>query len=276
MNIQSVIDKVVERLRDVNGVEAVVLGGSRAKGTHHAKSDIDIGLYYDGSKGLDMAGLKKAASALDDEHREEAVTDIGGWGPWINGGGWLTVDSAPVDILYRDLKRVEETMDQCLSGTVTIDYQPGHPHGFLNAVYVAEMALCKVLWDPGKQVEKLKSRLHPYPAALKEALINKFLWEAGFALETGRKGIAKGDLSYVAGCCFRSVSCLNQVLFALNECYWMNEKGASAIAASFRLVPPRYEERVNAVFRFISDDPNTLEQSMDLLQQLVTEVNQLL
>jgi len=35
-----------------------------------------------------------------------------------------------------------------VAGHPQIAYQPGHPHGFLTAIYLAEIALCRVLWDP--------------------------------------------------------------------------------------------------------------------------------
>ncbi len=36
---------IVSELGQVPGVEAVVLGGSRARGTHTLESDVDLGLY---------------------------------------------------------------------------------------------------------------------------------------------------------------------------------------------------------------------------------------
>ena len=40
------LELLVENLSKITGVLAVVLGGSYASGTHHAKSDMDIGIYY--------------------------------------------------------------------------------------------------------------------------------------------------------------------------------------------------------------------------------------
>jgi len=37
------------------------------------------------------------------------VTAPGEWGPWVDGGGWLTVDGAAVDWIYRDLDRVHRS-----------------------------------------------------------------------------------------------------------------------------------------------------------------------
>ncbi|MBH5320936.1 nucleotidyltransferase domain-containing protein [Paenibacillus sp. GSMTC-2017] len=275
MDAHYTIAKVVDSLKQINGVNALVLGGSRARGTENPLSDIDIGIYYDSDKGLDIDGLRRITAILDDDQREDIVTDTGSWGPWINGGGWLKVNQLPVDLLYRDQNKVLAIIDQSLRGEITIDYQPGHPHGFINSIYFAELALCKVLWDPLGLVKKLKGRALPYPPVFQKAIINKFLWEATFSLQNGGKGIYKTDLSYIAGCCFRAVSCLNQVLFALNETYWMNEKGAYAIVDSFVLSPSKYANRINHIFALVAEDQSELEKALDMLRDLISETDQL-
>ncbi|GIP26605.1 hypothetical protein J23TS9_17350 [Paenibacillus sp. J23TS9] len=276
MEVQHTINRIVDNLKPINGVRALVLGGSRARGSHNIHSDIDIGIYYDSGIGLDISGIQHVATIIDDASKDNLVTPIDGWGPWINGGGWLSVNQYPVDILYRDLNKVSTVMEQCLSGEITIDYQPGHPHGFINSIYFSEIALCKILWDPSGIIGELKTRTIPYPPEFKKAIIEKFLWEATFALDTGRKGIYKTDVAYIAGCCFRSLSCLNQVLFALNECYWMNEKGAVAIADSFCVAPRQYINKVNAILGLVTNDRNHLEGSLSLLRDLILETESLM
>lgn len=276
MDVQNTIAKIVDRLKQIRGISALVLGGSRARGTESPNSDIDIGIYYDSEKELDITRLRQVAAAIDDDHRENLVTEIGGWGPWINGGGWLKVDQIPVDLIFRDQKKVSDVIEECVRGTITIDYQPGHPHGFANSIYLAETALCKVLWDPSDVVGKLKSRIVPYPTLFQEATIQKFFWEAAFALDNGYKGIYKKDLSYIAGCWFRSVSCLNQVLFASNETYLMNEKGASVIADSFRIVPSKYSRRINDIFTLLTEDEECLNKAHNMMRELIQETEHLL
>ena len=275
-DVEELIGEVVTRLRHVSGVAAIVLGGSRARGTALPRSDIDLALYYAPEVPLDLEALQRVAQAVDDEHRTGVLTGIGGWGPWINGGGWLQVHGMPVDLLYRDVQQVADCIRQCRTGTVSIAYQPGHPHGFLTSIYLAEVALCRIEWDPHDVVQALKAQATPYPSTLKQALIERFFREARFALQTARKGVPYGDVAYVAGCCFRSVSCLVQTLFALNERYWMNEKGAVALAATFPRVPARFAERVTGAFTALSDHAESLRAAIQALEALVDETAALL
>jgi predicted nucleotidyltransferase len=79
--IQTILETIVHSITKVRGVQAIVLGGSRARETHTSKSDIDIGIYYETEQNLDIPSLTKIAQQLDDDHRENLLTEIGGWGP---------------------------------------------------------------------------------------------------------------------------------------------------------------------------------------------------
>ncbi len=276
MDTAELIEQIVARLQTVTGVEAIVLGGSRAQGMHTPTSDIDLGLYYHPAVVLDVSALTRLARELDDTHRAGLMTEIGGWGPWINGGGWLTIKTLPVDLLYRDLANVERVVADCRNGRLELAYQPGHPHAFVSAIYLAEIALCQPLWDPHHTVAALKSHARPYPHQLKHALITTFAWEADFSLKVAHKSVARGDVAYAAGCCFRCVACLAQTLFALNEHYWMNEKGAVALAATFPLCPVGFKARVEHAFHGLEANPAAMTAAIETLSQLVVETHGLL
>ncbi len=126
---------IVRALSAVPGVAAIVLGGSRGTGAHDPASDYDIGLYYAPENPINSTELSRLLSTLDDSHRQGLATVVGGWGPWINGGAWLKIAGRPIDIMYRDLGKVTRVIEQCHAGHVTIDYQPGHPFGFVNAIF---------------------------------------------------------------------------------------------------------------------------------------------
>jgi Nucleotidyltransferase domain len=245
------LERISHAITVVPGVVAVVLGGSRATGAAHASSDYDIGLYFNERAGLDVERLRGVVKGLVDEPAATQVTEVGGWGPWIVGGGWLSVAGKKVDLLYRPIESVERVIHECREGRVSMDYQSGHPHGFSSAIWMGEVALCRPLRDSQGVIARLKAMATPYPEALREALIRRFQWEILFSIENARTALPKGDETYVAGCAFRSLACAAQVLFAVNRRYLINEKGALAGAARLPLTVANLTERVKSIWQAI-------------------------
>jgi len=237
---------IAEQICVLDGVKAVVLGGSYAKGTATPTSDIDLSLYYDPAHPPRLDDLRTLAGRLDDEHRSEAVTEFGAWGPWINGGAWLTIQGQHVDWLYRDLARVEQEITNCEQGRVTVFYQPGHPHGFYNHIYPGEVHICRPLFDRTGRLAALKRRTAIYPPALKQALFDG-LWEAAFSLQNAHKPAERGDIVTVVGHLYRALAVMIQAIFALNEQYCINEKGALALIESFNTKPDHFSARAAAL-----------------------------
>lgn len=273
MQVESLIQQIVDEVKGVESVKAIVLGGSRARGTNRPSSDIDIGLYYHPNSPLNLSQLDHVAAKLDDRQQAGLITEIGGWGPWINGGGWLTVQSYPVDFLYRDLEKVKTIIDDCLQGRVEIFYQPGHPLGFVSSIYLAEVAICQPLWDPEGVISELKEKTDSYPASLQKTLVQKFAWEIKFSLDIAKKSIERADVTYAVGCCFRSVMCMLQVLFAINKVYWLNEKGAVALANTFALKPARLQSRIDESFHLLDANPHSIQEAIANLEELNQDIN---
>jgi len=55
--IEEILSQVVGRVAKIEGVLAIVLGGSRARGTADERSDVDLGIYYDGANPFSTAAL---------------------------------------------------------------------------------------------------------------------------------------------------------------------------------------------------------------------------
>ncbi len=267
--------RVADQLAQIDGVVAVVLGGSWARGTAQPGSDLDIGIYYRAAQPPSLAALQQLAQQLDDRHLPDLLTSFGGWGPWINGGGWLTIDAQPIDWLYRDLNRVAAVVEACAAGKPTLDHQPGHPHGFHSHIYLGEVFFCRPLHDPHGVLAALKAQITPYPLLLKQALIDRFLWQAEFALAVARKAVERNDVFYVSGCLFQNVACLVQVLYALNERFFVNEKGALAEAETFALRPPAFGVVVQSVLSAPGTTPQALNNSIDQSMELTAAVRAL-
>src|SRR3954465_6577048 len=107
-SVDDIVERVATRLREVPGVAAVVLGGSRALGATSPQADVDIGVYYRGAERPDIEELRRAATELDDPGAPGGLAGYGEWGPWINGGAWLVVGGHKTDLLWRDIELFEE------------------------------------------------------------------------------------------------------------------------------------------------------------------------
>lgn len=270
--IKTILDKIVAVISAVPGIQAIVLGGSRARGTHSPSSDIDIGIYYDGLT-LDIDALNKATQAIDEEHRENLIAPPGGWGKWVNGGGWLTVDGCAVDFILREITRVENVIEEGRKGVVTVHYQTGHPHAYINVMYMGELAVSKVLWEKGNNISAMKRIAEQYQDELKKELIHLFSFEAEFSLWLAENSIDKDDIYYLSAHIVRSVSALNQVLFSLNKEYCLNEKKAVKMIDKFDIHPNGYKSKIDEIFAVVGTDS---KNACILLRHLVNGVKELL
>lgn len=254
---------------------AIALGGSWARGEARPGSDVDLGIYYRDERRPSLEALHRLAGELGYRDPGEEISDFGGWGPWINGGAWLRVEGREVDWILRDLGRVERIIEECRAGRPALHHQPGHPHGFHTHIYLAEVHHCRPLLDPHGELQRLKSLTQPYPPLLKRALVRDYLWQADFALDTSRKTAERGDILHTAGSFFQCAASLVQVLFALNERYFLNEKGSLAATDSFELRPDGFGSTIAAVLGHPGESPGELLESHGLLSYAVEETRAL-
>ncbi|WP_129266387.1 nucleotidyltransferase domain-containing protein [Streptomyces sp. M3] len=235
---------MASRLTRLPGIEAVALGGSRARGTHRPDSDWDLGVYYRGAPDLDAL----TALASDVQGTPAEVAGPGGWGPWVNGGAWLTVDGVAVDWILRDLDRVESVWSDCREGRYEVGIQPGHPLGFWSPCYVGEVALGRVLEDPRGDLASLQEAVRAYPEPLRRALTGA-VWEADFSVASARKSAPSGDTLHVSLCLARAFGVLAQALHAHHRVWCLNEKGALASAVALPGTPADFAARVSKALR---------------------------
>jgi predicted nucleotidyltransferase len=261
------LTSIASRLTDVPGVVAVVLGGSRARGMHRPDSDIDLGLYYRGD--LDIPALRSLAQEITG--RATDVTEPGGWGPWVNGGGWLTVEGWRVDWIYRDLDRVQRVWDACRDGRYEVAAQPGHPLGFYSHAYAGEVALCRVLADPSGELSSLRTAVSNYPRPLGTSLVEG-LWEADFIVDVAHYGAVGRDPAYAAGCLFRAVGVACHALHGHDAAWLINEKGMLASASRLPSTPVRFAERAQALLAAVGNSTEEIAASVTNAKTLIAEV----
>lgn len=260
------LQRLAQRLVTVAGVEGVTLGGSRARGDHTPDSDVDLGLYYRGPLDVDALGClaREVAGA------EVEVSAPGAWGPWVDGGGWLTIDRTAVDWIYRDLDRVQASWRDAQQGRFDFHFQVGHPLGVPDFGYAGEVALSRILADPTGELASLRQAARSYPPLLRDALVAR-LWEASFSLGIARKALSRTDSAYISGCLFRAVLLCAHALHADAGSWLINEKGAVASAARLPNAPTDFARRAQDLCGNLGSTVAELDHTLARAHDLVEE-----
>ncbi|MEU9117294.1 nucleotidyltransferase domain-containing protein [Streptomyces sp. NPDC048483] len=267
-DLQRIADIAARTVR-VPGVVGVMLGGSRARGTHRADSDWDLGVYYRGE--LDLPALEALAAEVTGGPVE--VYGPGAWGAWVNGGAWLVLpDGSHVDWILRDVDRVRRVWQDCRAGRFETGMQAGHPLGFWSPAYPGEVALGQVLADADGELARLKEETRNYPEALRKSLTGGAIWDAGFSAAMAGKSSAAGDVLHAALCLSRTVGGLVQALHAHHGVWCLNEKGALAAASALPETPADFAARATALLGQLGRTAGELRRSMAEAERLVEEV----
>lgn len=171
---QATVTSLVERLAAIRGVQAVVLGGSHARGRALPGSDVDLGLLYSEADPFSIDDVRSLAAEVHDTGAP-VVSDFFGWGRWVNGGAWLTIRGQRVDLLYRSLEQLERVIAEAEAGRYEVDCTQHPPFGFFSGTYLGEVAIAVPLHDPAARLAALQRRVAVYPEALRTALVRDVL-----------------------------------------------------------------------------------------------------
>jgi hypothetical protein len=200
------------------------------------------------------------------------VTDFYGWGPWVNGGAWLTIGKQRVDFLYRNLEQVERVISDAEAGRYEIHYLQQPPFGFFSGTYLGEVAVCISLFDPEGRIKALKGRVAHYPEALRRAVVQDYLFMAEFTLTAfAPKVAARSDTYETAACLSRAVNELVMALFALNRKYPVNDKTVLVEIAEFQQAPQDFGPRVQKTLAQLGGSAVELVAAVDSIAQLLRE-----
>jgi predicted nucleotidyltransferase len=197
-------------LAGLAGTVAVVLGGSRATATHRPDSDWDLGVYYRGSqRPLDPDDVSRLG-------HEGHVSELGEWGPIVHGGAWLTVDSTPVDVLFRDLDTVESWLREAQQGRFDVLSQNGYIVGAPTYLPVGELAICQPIAG--------EVPLPNFPEPLAATAATRWEGRARVSLMFAQGHANAGDAVCCAGMLAGAVLCVAHARLAERREWVLNEK----------------------------------------------------
>jgi hypothetical protein len=203
------VAKLAAQLAGLPGVVAVALGGSRATGTHRPDSDWDLGLYYRERQPLNPGDVR-------DLGHQGQVSELGDWGPIMHGGAWLTIAGTPVDVIFRDLDRVEAWLEDSRHGRFEVLTQNGYIVGAPSYVPVGELALCRPISGELPRPE--------FPDALAGTASERWRGRAGVSLMFSAIHAEAGNVVGCVGALAQAVLCVAHARLALRREWVLNEK----------------------------------------------------
>ncbi len=266
------LQEMAGSLVEVPGVTAVTLGGSRARGTAFPDSDVDLGLYY--RPPLDLVRLRQLAGAVGVARTgfgPPELTQPGAWGPWVDGGGWLTIEGVSVDWIYRDLDRVQRSWQRAESGVFSFHFQVGHPFGVPDFAYAGEVALGVLLADPSGELSRLKEQMVRYPPKLGQAIVDR-LAEARLLLDNLPKSAQRRDVAFVAGSLFRVIGLCAHAIHAKAGRWVITEKGLIEAAGTLPDAPGAFSQRADDILAGLGTDPASLRKAIASAGALLGDV----
>jgi predicted nucleotidyltransferase len=267
---RGLIESLCARLSAIAGMQAVVLGGSYARGRARADSDIDLGLLYRPSAPFSIEEVAALARELNDTP-DPVVTRFYEWGPWVNGGSWLTIGGQRVDLLYKNLDQLKQVIADASAGRYEHAYYQQPPFGFYSDTYLAELETSIPLYDPGELLMPLKRRIATYPEPLRRRLIQDNVHAAKFDLYGATKSAEVADPYLTNACLIRVINRIVHGLFAINRRYRSNDKTAFAELSDCPLLPREFSARVQAVASHLGSTREALLSAVESVRALVDE-----
>ena len=241
-----VVYRLLNALRIRPDVQAIAVVGSYASGTQRLDSDIDACVFY--RRDLDVDGLADSiCTEFALSTSDVSLTPRGGWGNWVDGGGWLTLEGQRVDVVYRCLERLGRELKRIQAGEIELDYLQAPAFGYFNFTWAAELQATDPLYDPDGRVADLIAQCKQFPVVLQEKCTSLFLHVAQFSADIGKKSLAREEWFTACPCCDRALWAVCVALYAANAVWMPAEKRVMNEIDTLSHVPNGFAERCMAI-----------------------------
>ena len=232
------VEKLWKELSELEPVEAIALGGSRAGEVYDEKSDYDVYLYCTGpvEESVRREILEKYCS----------VMEIGNHF-WEYEDNCTLKNGIDIDILYRNL-------DDFVNNVASVVEKHDARNGYTTCMW-HNLRTCRVIYDKDGRLGQAKKRFEvPYPKELRDNIIErnrKLLHTAMPAYEAQiAKAVKRGDVVSISHRTAAFMESYFDIIFALNECTHPGEKRLISLCKTqCRRLPEHFEENLNQLFR---------------------------
>ncbi|MBQ1518016.1 MAG: DUF4037 domain-containing protein [Clostridia bacterium] len=254
------IQELYEKFKELDQVEALALGGSRASGTNDSKSDYDLYVYV--------------TDRIEDDVREALLFEFCDRMEIGNSffefeDNIVLKNGIGVDIIYRNIEDIDK-----LTSFVLDDAQP--MNGYTTCFW-HNLRTCDIVFDKTGRFIDLQNKCRiPYPKKLKNAIIKHNMSLLSGCLPSYdkqiRKAFERGDLVSVNHRTAAFLESYFDVIFAINEMTHPGEKRLVQICREqCYILPEKFEENINLLFEKMFK-----EDVSDILKDMVSELSKVI
>ena len=244
-------DALIQELSQLETVEAIALGGSRAGEHYDATSDYDVYVYCTGPVAEDVrrGTLSKYCT----------IMEIGNHF-WEYEDNCRLKNGVDLDILYRNL-------DDFVAEVASVVEQFQARNGYTTCMW-HNLLNSKILYDRDGRLAAAQARFDvPYPEELQEAIVfrnYKLLQSSMPAYRTQiSKALRRKDLVSVNHRVAAFLESYFDILFALNEQTHPGEKRLIALCKErCQVLPARFEENLYSLFFDLYSAPDRVDNDI--------------
>lgn len=232
------IEELFAELSELNQVEAIALGGSRATGKGDEKSDYDVYVYVmeevPGKTRKEI--LEKYCSKMEIENHY-----------WEAEDNCVLKDCVDIDIIYRGL-------DDFLKGIEHIVIEGNACNGYTTCMW-HNLLTCQIVYDEKGRLLAAKERFQiPYPADLKRNIITNNMNLLSGCLPSYdmqiKKAYLRGDYNSIQHRVTEFLASYFDIIFAVNEMTHPGEKRLIQLCREqCKILPEYFEENLEKLFR---------------------------
>ena len=225
------------QFKDLQEVEAIALGGSRATGRNDETSDYDVYIYV--NKPIEENVRRNILSQFC-KYMEISNTF------WELEDDVTLKDNIDMDIIYRNFDDFKNIIESVVEHHVAYN-------GYTTCMW-HNLITSKIVFDKTGRLTKLKERYSiSYPKQLKENIIRKNLSLLSGMLPSFDRQIKKAedrnDLVSVNHRVTEFLASYFDIIFALNEMTHPGEKRMQSICSSeCKILPKNFDENLNKLF----------------------------
>lgn len=256
-------EKLFEELAQLEQVEAVVLGGSRAGEHYDQDSDYDVYVYLKAPIAPEIREklLGKYCSYMEIQNQFWELED-----------DCILNNGIEIEFIYRSLDDFEQELQK-----VVLEHQP---HNAYTTCMWYNLLHSKVLYDQENRYSALQNKYQiPYPANLKRNIIERqsLLLEKSLPAFSKqiKKALKRKDILALNHRSSEFFASYFDLLFALNEQLHPGEKRMLSYAKeNCALLPQDFEANIQAYFQNLYQWDKS-QETLDTLNQLLEHLKKL-